>query len=350
MSHDHSHGEKPCCAPKHRRDWLLIVTSVILAASYIAHLVPGTMTVPYVSMFVMSIVEMLHTIWWGVALGIVAAGILSDVPRAIVVGIFGKPGTLNGILRATLGGLLLDLCSHGILMVGMQLYKRGIGLGQLMAFLIASPWNSLSLTLILWSLVGLPWTLVVLFLSFMIAIVSGLIFNWLEHNGILPRNPYSIDLPADFSLRGEMATYLRTRQASLHGLIHILRAGLRESTMVLRWIFFGLILTALIRTFIPADVFASLFGPSLLGLGATLLFATILEVCSEGSTPVAADFLLRAKAPGNMFAFLMTGVSTDYTEILSIKSTTKSWKIALFLPLVTVPQVIVLALVLNQWT
>ncbi|MDP7477020.1 MAG: hypothetical protein QF442_01065, partial [Candidatus Peribacteraceae bacterium] len=81
----------------------------------------------------------------------------------------------------------------------------------------------------------------------------------------------------------------------------------------------------------------------------TLIVATILEVCSEGSVPVAADLFTRAGAPGNSFAFLMTGISTDYTEILSIKETTKSWKISFFLPLVTVPQVVVLALILNQW-
>ena len=43
-------------------------------------------------------------------------------------------------------------------------------------------------------------------------------------------------------------------------------------------------------------------------------------------------------------AFLMTGVSTDYTEILSLKETTKSWKIAFFLPLVTSPQIIIIAI------
>ena len=79
----------------------------------------------------------------------------------------------------------------------------------------------------------------------------------------------------------------------------------------------------------------------------TVLVATILEVCSEGSTPIAADLLTRAQAPGNSFAFLMTGVSTDYTEIMVIKDTTKSWKIALFLPLLTVPQVIVIAWLMN---
>ena len=98
-------------------------------------------------------------------------------------------GGLNGILRATGAGLLLDLCSHGILMVGMRLYERGASLGQVMAFLIASPWNSISLTIILVALIGLPWTLAFIVLSAVIAVVSGLIFERLTANGTLPSNP-----------------------------------------------------------------------------------------------------------------------------------------------------------------
>jgi hypothetical protein len=55
----------------------------------------------------------------------------------------------------------------------------------------------------------------------------------------------------------------------------------------------------------------------------------------------------RARAPGNSFTFLMAGVSTDYTEIMSIRDTTASWKIALFLPLVTLPQIMLIGFVLN---
>lgn len=40
-----------------------------------------------------------------------------------------KGGRLNGIIRAALGGVLLDLCSHGILMGGAKLYERGRGRG-----------------------------------------------------------------------------------------------------------------------------------------------------------------------------------------------------------------------------
>ncbi len=54
-----------------------------------------------------------------------------------------------------------------------------------------------------------------------------------------------------------------------------------------------------------------------------------------------------AHAPGNSFTFLLAGVATDYTEVMVMKEATGSWKIALFLPLLTVPQVLLIAVVLN---
>ena len=41
-----------------------------------------------------------------------------------------------------------------------------------------------------------------------------------------------------------------------------------------------------------------------------------LATLSAGSSPIAADLVNRANAPGNGFAFLMAGVATDYTEII----------------------------------
>jgi len=56
---------------------------------------------------------------------------------------------------------------------------------------------------------------------------------------------------------------------------------------------------------------------------------------------------VRAGAVGNGFTFLLAGVATDYTEIMVLKETTKSWKTAFFLPLVTVPQVLAIGYLLN---
>lgn len=88
----------------------------------------------------------MNTIWWGVAIGIVLFAILSKIPREFVMSILGNKRGFNGIIRATVAGFLLDLFSHGILMVGAKLYERGASIGQVMVFLIASPWNSFSLT------------------------------------------------------------------------------------------------------------------------------------------------------------------------------------------------------------
>jgi hypothetical protein len=44
----------------------------------------------------------------------------------------------------------------------------------------------------------------------------------------------------------------------------------------------------------------------------------------------------------------MAGAATDYTEIMVLKETTKRWKTALILPLLTVPQVLLLGWILNM--
>jgi uncharacterized membrane protein YraQ (UPF0718 family) len=89
------------------------------------------------------------------------------------------------------------------------------------------------------------------------------------------------------------------------------------------------------------------FGPSLLGLALTLIATTVIEVCSEGSAPIGAELINRAGAPGNGFVFLMAGVATDYTEMLVIREFTKSWKMTLLLPAITIPQILVLGWLMN---
>ncbi|MDC1127890.1 ATPase, partial [Gammaproteobacteria bacterium] len=56
----------------------------------------------------------------------------------------------------------------------------------------------------------------------------------------------------------------------------------------------------------------------------------------------------RAQAPGNAFAFLMAGVSTDYTEIVVLKQISSSWRYAMALPLLSLPQIILLGWLINH--
>ena len=343
-------GTESCHSGSRKIDYLLTISLLIIVPFYFAELFFGDSLADfsYSGHFALSVFELLNKMWWGLALGILFVGLLANVPREFVISILGKGGSFTGILRATLAGTLLDLCSHGILLVAMKLYERGASLGQVMAFLIASPWNSFSLTLILWALIGLKWTLIFIVLSMIIAVISGVIFEKLVERKKLPANPNKTDLPEDFVFMEQAKAGIAATNFDGHFFAGVISAGLKDSRMILRWILFGVVLASLVRTFVSADQFGEFFGPTISGLMMTIVVATILEVCSEGSTPIAADIMTRASAPGNSLAFLMTGVSTDYTEIMGLKETTKSWKIALFLPLVTLPQVILIGWILNQ--
>lgn len=338
--------EKDPKQPLYKRfDWLFLVSSLLVILGYAGHFMgfsSGKMAT-----FSHGVYELMNTMAWGLVIGIIMVGLLSVVPKAFVMKILGRGGSFGGIVRATCAGVLLDLCSHGILLVSMQLYKRGASLGQVMAFLIASPWNSLSLTIILVALIGLKWTLIFIVLSMILALISGMIFEMLVKKGILPENPNSNDLPDDFAFFDEAKNSLSRTAFNLSLLKTIAKNGFHESEMLLRWIFLGVVLAAALRTFIDPEQFSTFFGPTVMGLMITLGLATIIEVCSEGTSPIAADILTRAKAPGNSFAFLMAGASTDYTEIIALRETTRSWKISLFLPLVTLPQVIVVSYIIN---
>ena len=347
QQHQHTNS---CHPQKNKLDYLLWGSLLFVVVLYILHwqFFNQISSIEILSSLSQSIYELMNTIWWGLLLGMIMLAVLTKVPREFVVSLLGTGTGLFGILRATLGGVLLDLCSHGILLVGAKLYERGVTIGQVMAFLVASPWNSFSLTLILIALIGLEWTLVFIFASMLVAIVTGIIFDKLVVTKILPENPYQIDLPNDFKFWPEAKSrFMQTKFTSTF-FLSMIKDGVMESRMVLRWILFGVLLAGLVRTFMDAESFQTYFGPTLAGLGLTLIAATIIEVCSEGSTPIAADILTRANAPGNSFAFLMTGVSTDYTEIMVLKDTTKSWRIALFLPLIAVPQVVLLAWLINM--
>jgi uncharacterized membrane protein YraQ (UPF0718 family) len=344
-----------CCGSgegaKKRPDRLLLGSSLVITVAYLANLTGLDQRVgyPLLSVFCQSVKELMHLMWWGTLFGIVAIALLRYVPRRRIEQWLGGKNDLSGLLRAIGAGLFFDVCSHGILLVSIQLYRKGLSIGQTMAFLVASPWNSFSTTFLLFALIGVKWTLLFIGGSLIVALATGALFHLFEKRGLVAPNPYREEFerirPTEPGF-GEQIVPLLRRPA---GWLTILGGGLLESRMVLRWMFFGVILAAILRVAVSPEAFSDWFGPTLAGLGLTLVAATVIEVCSEGSSPIAGDLLNRAEAPGNGFAFLMAGAATDYTEILALRETTRSWKTALLLPATTVPQVVLVGWLMNHF-
>lgn len=245
--HEHDH-QVNCCDTAHEhgggRDYLLWGSFIICTIFYGFHWLIPNLLPDFAQHFSHSIFEMLNSMWWGVLLGLVFVGLLAGIPQNLFLSVLGKGGSFNGILRATAAGVLLDLCSHGILMVGTKLYQKGASIGQVMAFLIASPWNSFSLTLIMFALIGFKWTFAFIGLSMIIALISGWIFDRCVDKKILPVNPNAYELDENFEFWPEARKQWAGINWSFDLVKNIAREGASGSRMVLRWLLFGVVLAA----------------------------------------------------------------------------------------------------------
>ncbi len=343
-SHDHSHEQK-------KYDpilWGSIICLILVYATYGAYLVSGMSMPHWLHHFAETTTEILMTMWWSIALGIVIIGLMSKIPRDVFTAVMGADNTFSGLLRAVTGGLVLDLCCHGILLVAAKLYERGVSLAQVVTFLVASPWNSVSLTLVLIALIGFKWTMLYVLGSMLIAVITGMILQALTRAGKLPDNPNRSETPADFKVRDVMVPLIKNMKFTKTNITDVLKSGWADGKMIIKWLLFGTLIAAALRSFVPPEIFQTWLGPSVTGLFVTLIFATVVEICSEGSAPIASEIVTGAHAPGNGFTFLMAGVATDYTEIMAIKEFTKSWTIAIALPLITVPQVVFIGWLMNM--
>ncbi len=293
--------------------------------------------------------EYVHTVFVPFLVGLFIGGLVDyAIPKSYIVKWLSGPRK-RVIARATLLGFLASSCSHGCLALTMELYRKGASTPAVVSFLLASPWASMSLTLILLSLFKLQ-GIAIIVSALVIAFLTGLIFQRLVRRQLIELNPHTIEVAEDFSIWQDLTRRWRARRWTLGQLsddLHgVIEGMLPLGRMVLGWVQLGLVLSAVSGTLIPHGMFERFMGPSLGGLLLTLLLATIIEVCSEGTAPLAFELYRHTGALGNAFAFLMGGVVTDYTELGALW-TNIGRRTVLWLLLVTLPMVIVLGLLLN---
>ena len=291
----------------------------------------------------------LKSIWWAVALGLFLGGIIDHyVPREYISKILARKSPLT-ILNAVCLGFLMSACSHGILALSIQLHKKGASNPAVVSFLLASPWANFAITMMLLSLFGLK-GLFIIIAAIIIAINTGFIFMFLEKKGLIEKNKNIVPVAKDYSiiqdLRLRLASYKFSKDSIAADLKGVTHGALALSEMVLWWIILGVLIASLAGAYIPVHFFHKFMGPTVLGLIVTLTLATVIEVCSEGSSPLAFEIYRQTGALGNSFVFLMSGVVTDYTEI-GLPWSNVGRRVALWMPLVAVPQVMAAGYIAN---
>lgn len=326
----HASPPKDVIPPVSRR---LLVVSGIFAGVLALSFLPGLEALNE------SMLSYLGMVWWAVLLGLVIGGIIDYfVPDGFIVRFLGKRSR-STLINAVLAGFLMSACSHGILAIAIQLYKKGASVPAVVTFLLASPWANLPMTILLFSFFG--WK-ALLFVggAMLIALVTGLVFTFLDERGLIEGPAKDVD--------AEDVSWDRVTNFDLDKSLRGVAIGFVSlANMVLWWILIGILAASLIGAFVPEHWFMDYLGPDMTGMLITLLFATVLEVCSEGTSPIAFEIFNKTGALGNPFVFLMAGVATDYTEI-GLLWTNIGRRTAIWLPIVTVPQILFLAYWFNR--
>lgn len=278
----------------------------------------------------MSIVEMLGES------ATAALDILNDASAWLVLS-FALAGVLHGFLRperlqrmlghkgigplikGTVSGMLLPICSCGVIPLGLGLYYSGACLGPTLAFMTATPIINPAALLLSFGLLGPEIGIIYLVSGFLVPLVAGLAGNALGGPEIrAPGFSASSATAAGSDAAGEEeASPWRER----------LTFGLRWSfselgPMVGKYIVTGILLAGLIIGFIPKSFIQNVLGdPGMISLAGIAVLGTVMYVCAVGHIPFIAALVASGASPGVAIVFLMTGAATNLPELISISRT-----------------------------
>ena len=141
------------------------------------------------------------------------------VPQGFIYRYLGRTGN-SSLFYALAGGFLMSSCSHGILAIAIQIYRKGASIPAVITFLLASPWANFPVTILLISFFGWKGVLFIVTAGF-IAIVTGFIFGILERGGYIEKSDvagleegYEWERVKNFSLRESVPGVLRGKSQS----------------------------------------------------------------------------------------------------------------------------------------
>ncbi|RLF57028.1 MAG: hypothetical protein DRN25_07150 [Thermoplasmata archaeon] len=269
-------------------------------------------------------------------LGFIISGFIHEfVPNDLISRYLTGKG-VKPIVYTTLVGIFLPVCCIGSLPVAVTLHRRGVSLGPVLAFLVATPATSITALLVTYSLLGLT-TMIYLFISVaMIAILLGILAGKMRIEKIssdLVRDPVCgmeikkeksirIDEHENFYFCSEKCAqeFLEKEKRTVYEKV---RGSLRFSISLVKemWleISLGLIIAAIISS---VDALSRLIETYLYGVFAymfSVIFGIIMYICSTGSVPLVHALISQGFAPGAGLVMLILGPVTSYSTLLVIR-------------------------------
>ena len=243
--------------------------------------------------------------------GFLAAGTLSVlISQKLVEKHLGGAG-LWPLVKASIFGVPLPLCSCGVIPVSMSLYKHGAGKGSTISFLLSTPQTGVDSIFVTLSLLGPVFAVFRPLIAFITGIIGGVLVNLFNRKteGEKPLQAKCSDSCCDDTKNNK-----RIAGALKYGFVTLPR-DIGKAMLV------GLVVAAVISTAVPDDFFAEKLGTGIFAMVVMMFLGIPVYVCATASVPVAAALILKGLTPGAALVFLMTGPATNAASFVII------WKV-----------------------
>ncbi|MDP6491184.1 MAG: permease [Kiritimatiellia bacterium] len=237
--------------------------------------------------------------------GFFMAGILSMFisPRLVEDHLGGRG--IWPIMKASLLGIPLPLCSCSVIPVAASLRRHRAGHGATSAFLISTPQTGVDSLLATVSLLGPVFAIFRTLCAFVSGVIGGGIVD------LISPDADGSDAACEDPCCGGKAQGNRFVRAMQHGfgtLVNDVSGPLLA----------GLVIAGLISAFVPETLFTDHVGEGLPAMLLMLALGIPIYVCATASIPIAAAMILKGVSPGAALVFLMTGPATNAAAITTI--------------------------------
>lgn len=213
------------------------------------------------------------------------------------------------LVKASLFGIPLPLCSCGVIPVTMSLHKHGASKGSSVSFLLSTPQTGVDSIFVTFSLLGPLFAIFRPLVAFATGVIGGALVNIVDKND---EDQAAVEKCSDECCQIQKNN--KIRQGLKYGFLTLPR-DIGKAMLI------GILVAAIISAAVPNDFFAKYLGTGIFAMVVMMLLGIPIYVCATASIPVAAVLILKGLTPGAALVFLMTGPATNAASFVTI------WKI-----------------------
>jgi uncharacterized membrane protein YraQ (UPF0718 family) len=272
--------------------------------------------------------------------GFAFAGLLHVVIRKdFVQHWLGKPG-LASVIKASVLGVPMPLCSCAVIPVAASLRKNNATRGATASFLSSTPQTGVDSILATYALLGGLFTAVRVAVAFATGIITGYLIELFckdtpikkvapaaQSFGSMAFAPQQSTAALELQQKPLMVTaptsgkkscccnHTETKRSPGEGLRYAfitLPSDLASALII------GLVLAGLITTLLPADLLSGSYSTGPLAFLLATAISLPLYVCATASIPMAYALMAAGLSPGAALVFLIAGPATNTATIVTV--------------------------------